>query len=158
MGVTFGVLTVVDQYTRESPALEPAHSLTAAKVVDVLEEIAAQRGYPESITVDNGTSSVAESWMAGHYKRGVKLDFIRRQTVDNGYIESFNGRLCDECLNTICSGQSKMPEEKLEKWWWTICPSPHSALANLPPAAFAKALRERKLTTNQEPQTLGNST
>ncbi len=159
-GRYFRVLTVVDQYTRESPALEPAHSLTAAKVVDVLEEIAAQRGYPESITVDNGTefsSRIMDGWA---YKRGVKLDFIRPgKPVDNGYIESFNGRLRDECLNTHLFWSIEDAREKLEKWRVDYnVHRPHSALANLPPAAFAKALRERKLTTNQEPQTLENST
>ncbi len=89
-GRYFRVLTVVDQYTRESPALEPAHSFDGGQGGDVLEEIAAQRGYPESITVDNGTefsSRIMDGWA---YKRGVKLDFIRPgKPVDNGYIESF---------------------------------------------------------------------
>ena len=54
-GQYFRTLTVVDQCTRECPVLEPAQSLTAAKVVHALDQVAAQRGYPESIAVDNGS-------------------------------------------------------------------------------------------------------
>jgi len=76
-GRYFRTLTVVDQYTRECPVLEAAESLTASKVVHALDGVAAERGYPESITVDNGTefcSRIMDGWA---YQHGVKLDFIR---------------------------------------------------------------------------------
>ena len=159
-GRYFRTLTIVDQYTRECPALEPAHSLTAAKVAHVLDAIAVDRGYPESITVDNGTefsSRIMDGWA---YEHGVKLDFIRPgKPVDNGYIESFNGRLRDECLNTHLFWSIEDARDKLEKWRMDYnVHRPHSALANLPPAAFANALRQTKQTTIREPRPLENST
>lgn len=81
----------MDQYTRECPVLAAAHSFTAAKAVHALEMVAVKRGYPESITVDNGSefcSRVKDAWA---YRHGVTLDFIRPgKPVENGYIESFN--------------------------------------------------------------------
>ncbi|HET6841049.1 MAG TPA: IS3 family transposase, partial [Candidatus Angelobacter sp.] len=151
-GRYFRTLTVVDQYTRECPVLEAAHSLTAAKVVDALDSVAAKRGYPESITVDNGSefcSRVMDGWA---YRHGVKLDFIRPgKPVENGYIESFNGRLRDECLNVELFWSVEDARAKLEKWRVDYnVHRPHSSLANLPPAAFANELRQRKPTTNRE--------
>ena len=120
-GRYFRTLTVVDQYTRECPVLEPAQSLTAAKVVDALDKVAAARGYPEIdhpwITV---ASFAAESWMPGAYRHGVKLDFIRPgKPVENGHIESFNGRLRNECLNVELFWSIEDARAKLERWRWT---------------------------------------
>ncbi len=141
-------LTVVDQYTRECPVLEAAHSLTAAKVVDALDSVAAKRGYPESITVDNGSEFCSRVMDAWAYRHGVKLDFIRPgKPVENGYIESFNGRLRDECLNVELFWSVEDARAKLEKWRVDYnVHRPHSSLANLPPAAFANELRQKKPT------------
>jgi len=144
-GRYFRMLTIVDQYTRECLALEPAHCLTATKVAHVLDAVALDRGYPESITVDNGTefsSRIMDGWA---YEHGVKLDFIRPgKPVDNGFIESFNGRLRDECLNTHLFWSIRDARDKLEKWRVDYnVHRPHSALANLPPAALAHALRQQ---------------
>jgi len=123
-GRYFRTLTIGDQYTRECPALAPAHSLTATKVAHVLDAIALDRGYPESITVDNGrefSSRIMDGWADEH---GVKLDFIRSgKPVDNGYIR-FNGRLRDECLNTHLFWSIEDARGKLEKWKVDLqCPS-----------------------------------
>jgi putative transposase len=90
-GRYFRTSTVVDQYTRECPVLAAAHSFTAAKVVHALEMVAVKRGYPESITVDNGSEFCSRVMDAWAYRHGVTLDFIRPgKPVENGYIESFN--------------------------------------------------------------------
>ena len=98
-GRMFRVLTIVDQYSRECPLLEVGRSLKGKNVVECLERMGWFRGMPESITVDNGSefcSRVVDAWA---YERGVKLDFIRPgKPVENGYIESFNGKLRDECF------------------------------------------------------------
>ena len=93
------------------------------------------------------------------YRHGVKLDFIRPgKPVENGYIESFNGRLRDECLNVELFWSVEDARAKLEKWRVDYnVHRPHSSLANLPPAAFANELRQRKPTTNRELLTVGNS-
>ncbi len=142
-GRYFRTLTVVDQYTRECPVLEAAHSLTAAKVAHALDTAAAKRGYPESITVDNGSEFCSRVMDAWAYRHGVKLDFIRPgKPVENGYIESFNGRLRDECLNVELFWSVEDARAKLEKWRVDYnVRRPHSSLANLPPAAFANELR-----------------
>jgi len=158
-GRYFRTLTVVDQYTRECPVLEPAHSLTAAKVAQALDEVAATRGYPQSITVDNGSEFCSRIMDAWAYRHGVKLDFIRPgKPVENGYIESFNGRLRDECLNVELFWSIEDARTKLEKWRVDYNHHrPHSSLANLPPAAFANELRQRKRTENRELLTAENS-
>jgi putative transposase len=140
--------------------LEAAESLTASKVVYALDRVAAERGHPQSITVNNGTefcSRIMDGWA---YQHGVKLDFIRPgKPVENGIIESFNGRLRDECLNVELFWSIEDARKKLEKWrldYNTL--RPHSSLANLPPAAFAKELSQRNTNQNREPLTIAYST
>jgi len=94
------VLTVVDQYTRECLTLHADIALSGEKVAAALDKIVASRGAPKSITVDNGTEFASKAMDHWAYTNGVHLDFIRPgRPVENGYIESFNGRLRDECLN-----------------------------------------------------------
>ena len=100
-GRSFHILTVVDQFTRECVCLEADRAMTGMKVAQALERAKAERGsLPVSITVDNGSefsSRALEAWVMGN---GVQLCFIRPgRPVENGFIETFNGRLRDECLN-----------------------------------------------------------
>lgn len=93
-GRSFRTLTVIDQYSRECLALEPGPSLRASHVVMALERIAAVRGYPQAIKVDNGSEFTSREMDGWAYRHNVKLDFIRPgKPVENGLIESFNGRL-----------------------------------------------------------------
>jgi putative transposase len=113
----FRVLTVVDQFTRECILLLADRSLTAAKVAGALDCAVAERGAPESITVDNGSefaSFVMDHWA---YANGVKLSFIRPgKPVENGFIESFNGRLRDELLNASVFISLSDARAKLAAW------------------------------------------
>ena len=94
------VLTVVDQFTRECLTLHADTALSGEKVAAALDKIVVRRGAPKSITVDNGTEFASKAMDLWAYTNGVHLDFIRPgRPVENGYIESFNGRLRDECLN-----------------------------------------------------------
>lgn len=99
-GRTFRTLNVVDDCSREVLAMEVDFSLPAIRVVRVLEQIAAERGYPESIVTDNGPEFISIAlgiWAEDH---NVKLAFIQPgKPVQNCYVESFNGRFRDECLN-----------------------------------------------------------
>jgi putative transposase len=88
------VLTVVDQYTRECLTLHADTALSGEKVAAALDKIVTRRGAPRSITVNNGTEFVSKAMEHRPYLNGVHLDFIRPgRPVENGYIESFNGRL-----------------------------------------------------------------
>jgi putative transposase len=99
-GRRFRILTAVDTCTRELLLVHAAFSLPAGKVTKALDQVIAVRGVPEAVTLDNGTeftSRVFDSWAFQHR---ISLDFIRPgRPVENGTIESFNGRLRDECLS-----------------------------------------------------------
>ena len=141
-GQPFRILTLVDQYTRECPLLEPGIALTGKKVAACLDQVAATRPLPQSITVDNGSEFAGRALDTWAYQRGVKLDFIRPgKPVENGFIESFNGKLRDECLNSEVFFSVEDAREKLEHWRADYNHlRPHSSLANRPPAEFASEL------------------
>ena len=97
-GRPFRVLTVVDQWSRQSPILEVASSLSGATVGVALDRVLPTAHGLRSITVDHGTEFMSRALEDWAYQRGVQLDFIRPgKPVENAFIESFNGRLRDEC-------------------------------------------------------------
>ena len=99
-GRKFRTLNVVDDCTREALAMEVDFSLPAIRVIRVLDAIAAERGYPESIVIDNGPEFISIALGLWAEERGVRLSFIQPgKPVQNCYVESFNGRFRDECLN-----------------------------------------------------------
>jgi putative transposase len=147
-GRYFRTLPIVDQYTRECPMLHAAQSLSGKAVAACLDQVARERGLPRSITVDNGTEFYSKAMDAWAYKNQVKLEFIRPgKPVENGFIESFNGRLRDECLNTHLFFSMEDAREKLETWRqdYNTC-RPHGSLANLPPAEFAQRAGQKHRT------------
>lgn len=94
------VLTVIDQWSRESVMPEANYRLSGRCVGQALDRAAQQRGLLKAITVDNGTEFTSKALGDWAHRRGVKLDYTRPgKPTDNGLIESFNGRLCDEFLN-----------------------------------------------------------
>lgn len=98
-GRRFRVLTIVDDYSRECPAMEVDTSIPGLRVVRVLEQLAGQRGLPAVITVDNGPE-FADKALDWAYGKGVTLRFIGPgKPIESAYIESFNGKFRDECLN-----------------------------------------------------------
>jgi putative transposase len=99
-GRRFRLLTIVDDFTRESLAIEVGQRLTGDHVAEVLGRIGRVRGLPDRIRVDNGTEFTSKRLDQWAYLTGVKLEFSRRgKPTDNGLIEAFNGRLRAECLN-----------------------------------------------------------
>lgn len=144
-GRWFRILTVVDQYTRECLCAYADRSQTGEKVVEQMRRLLAVRGAPESITTDNGGEFAGRAMEIWAYQAEVKLDFIRPgKPVENGYIESFNGRLRDECLNGEVFFNLTDAREKLERWRRDYNQKrPHSALADHTPAEFADIVRSR---------------
>jgi putative transposase len=135
-------LNIVDDCTRECLAIEVDTSITGLRVQAVLERLADTRGLPLSITVDNGPEfdgQVLDKWA---YRRAVQLSFIRPgKPNENAYIESFNGKFRDECLNEHWFLSLAHARSVIEDWRIEYnTERPHSSLGNRTPAEFAKAL------------------
>jgi putative transposase len=111
------VLTIVDTFSRFSPALEPRFSFRGTDVVEVLERVGREVGLPATIRVDQGTEFVSRDLDLWAYQRGVTLDFSRPgKPTDNAFIEAFNGRFRAECLNAHSFLSLADAREKLEDW------------------------------------------
>lgn len=99
-GRRFRALTLVDDFSRRCLRIEAATSIPGTAVARTLDQVAAKIGYPESLTSDNGpefSGKVMEAWANLH---GVRLHFIEPgKPMQNGFVESFNGKFRDECLN-----------------------------------------------------------
>ena len=151
-GRRFRILTIVDNFTKECPALLADYSLNSQKAIECLEELKITRGLPKAITVDNGTEFISRAMDSWAYQNKVQLDFIRPgKPVENAFIESFNGKLRDECLNTNTFLSIDDARQKIETWrrdYNTY--RPHSAIGNLAPEEFA---RQQK-TGPKEPKIL----
>ncbi len=140
-GYRFRILTMVDLYTRECLALSVDRSIGGKKVAAALDSVVALRGAPESITVDNGTEFVSRAMESWSVCCGVRLDFIRPgRPVENAFIESFNGRLRDECLNVEIFDDLRTARRQIERWRLDYNDRrPHSALGDRTPNEFARA-------------------
>ena len=139
-GRQFRVLTVVDQWSRQSPILEVASSMSGQTVSGALDQAIANGTAPRSITVDHGTEFMSRALEDWAYQRGVQLDFIRPgKPVENAVIESFNGRLRDECLNVHQFTSIADAKEKIEAWRVDYNQRrPHSSLGHLTPNEYAE--------------------
>jgi putative transposase len=140
-GRKFRTLNLMDGYTREALRIEPDTSLPGLRVVRVLEGLRERRGTPVAIQVDNGTeftSRVVDQWA---YQNQVALHFIERgKPTQNAFIESFNGKFRDECLNQNWFMDLRHAREVIEAWrvdYNTV--RPHSSLGYRTPEEFAEA-------------------
>jgi len=129
------VLTVVDTFTRFSPAIVPRFSFRASDVVDLLDEVCAGIGYPRSIRVDQGSEFISRELDLWAYARNVTLDFSRPgKPTDNAFIESLNGKFRAECLNAHWFLSLEDAREKMETWRRDYNEQrPHSAIGNKRP-------------------------
>ena len=142
-GRQFRALTIVDDCTRESPAIEVDTSLPGERVVRVLDRVAAVRGYPKAIVCDNGPEFRGEALDQWAYEHGVALQFIQPgKPIQNAFAESFNGRLRDECLNESWFVSLPDAQRTIEAWRidYNVA-RPHSGLAGRTPEEFAKELQ-----------------
>lgn len=111
------VLTVVDTFSRFSPAVDARFNYKAEDVVQTLERVCRQVGYPTSIRVDNGSEFISRDLDLWAYHKGVVLDFSRPgKPTDNSYIESFNGKFRAECLNAHWFMSLDDARAKMEDW------------------------------------------
>ena len=142
-GRPFRVWTVVDDATRECPMLLVERSLTGVRIAEALEWLQLIRGLPNVLVCDNGPEFVSQAldqWASG---RGVALDFIRPgHPVENCFIESFNGRLRDECLNERLFTSYRQARDSIEEWRIDYNVNrPHTSLDGLTPNEFANRSR-----------------
>lgn len=137
-GRRFRVFAVIDQWSRESVILEPRFSYSGQGVAELLEHWVAVNGSPASITVDHGTEFTSKALEAWVWERGVKLDFTHPgKPTENGHIESFNGRLRDECLNVNQFLSLADAKHKLDTWQWDYnTHRPHGSLGHLTPTEY----------------------
>ena len=143
-GRRFRILNVLDVLSREGLASEVDTSLPAKRVVRTLDEIAVERGYPAWMVLDNGPEFQSAALDAWAHEHGVRLAFIDPgKPIQNAVVESYNGRMRDECLNV--------------NWWSTVEEArsginahrvdynevrPHGSLNNRTPAEFARRLQD----------------
>ncbi len=139
-GRPFRTLNIVDDCTRECPAIEVDHSLPGLRVVRVLEGLAETRGLPETIVVDNGPEFAGRALDRWAYQRRVQLHFIQPgKPVQNAFIESFNGKFRDDCLNEhwfVDLNDARRTIEAFRRDYNSY--RPHSSLGGQTPEEFAR--------------------
>ena len=138
-GRNFRTLNIVDDFTRECVAIEVDRSLPGLRVTRVLDRLHAAVGLPQSIVVDNGPEFAGRTLDAWAYARGVTLRFIRPgKPIENAYVESFNGKFRDECLNEHWFVSLADAKAVIEAWRVDYnSVRPHSSLAGRTPDQFA---------------------
>jgi putative transposase len=132
------LLTLIDEYSRECLAIEVDTSINGVRVTNVLNRVAVMRGLPDIIKVDNGPEFIGKALDAWAYQREVQLQFSRPgKPVDNRFVESFNGRLREECLNDNWFMSLQNARDIVEKWRLDYNTArPHSSLNDLTPQEF----------------------
>lgn len=140
------MLTVVDDFTRESLKITVDTSLSGRRVCEELEQIIESRGKPGRILSDNGTEFTSTAVLKWCQERGIKWDYIQPgKPYQNGYIESFNGKLRDECLNESLFISLQEAKKLVEEWRDEYNEQrPHSSLKGKTPSEVAR--EEKKLT------------
>ncbi len=132
-------LNIVDDFTKECLAIEVDTSLPGRRVASVLERLAESRGLPQSVTVDNGPEFVSKALDEWAYRNQLKLRFIEPgKPQQNAYIESFNGKFRDECLNEHWFLSMHHARQVIAAWRQEYNDErPHSSLGYLTPNRFA---------------------
>lgn len=132
-------MPVLDEYTRKCYAIEVDTSLSGARVVDALNRIALTQGLPEIIIIDNGPEFIGRALDEWAYERGIYLHFITRgKPVENAYVESFNDKFRQECLNEHWFLNLEYVRQVIEEWRIDYnCQRPHSSLKDLTPDEYA---------------------
>jgi len=139
------ILTIVDNFTRESLAIHADQSIKGHHVVQLLDKLITSRNKPHRIQVDNGSEFTCRAMDQWAYFNKVKLDFSRPgKPTDNAFIESFNGKFRTECLNQNWFLSLPEARDKIQAWRWDYNRNrPHSSLGNQTPLEFAKSSASR---------------
>ena len=146
-GRRFRILTVVDDFTKENVLLVPDTSISGLRVTRELDQAFAERGQPKTIVSDNGTEFTSMAILKWVQDNGIDWHYIQPgKPTQNAFIESFNGKLRDECLNETLFSSLADAREELEKWQEDYNHQrPLSSIENLTPFEFAEKIRMDKL-------------
>lgn len=138
-GRRFRILCVIDDYSREYLASVVDTSLSGQRVARELDQIAEERGYPAMIVSDNGTEFTSNAMLRWHHERGVAWHYTAPgKPTQNAYVESFNGRLRDECLNEQLFNSCRQAQWIINAWKDDYNEHrPHSSLNGLSPVEYA---------------------
>lgn len=142
-GRRFRILCIIDDFSRECLAAVPDSSISGVRVARELDRIAEQRGYPCMVVSDNGTELTSNAILRWQEERGVEWHYIAPgKPMQNGFVESFNGRLRDECLNEHLFTSYRHAREIIEHWRTDYNVNrPHTSLEGLTPHEFATRSR-----------------
>jgi putative transposase len=147
------VLTIIDQFTRYALPLAVRRSFPGFAVAAWLEQLSQEHGVPEVISIDNGTEFTSRIFDAWAHRRGVRLHFISPgRPVQNAFIESFNGKLRDECLNENAFASLDEAQQLIGRWREDYNGfRPHSALGNRTPSEMMRdfCINNPRPTTTQ---------
>lgn len=138
-GRRFRVLCMVDDFTRECLALVADTSLSGTRVARELDAVIARRGKPHLVVSDNGTEFTSTAMLRWQQESGAEWHYIQPgKPIQNAFVESFNGRLRDECLNETAFRSLAHARELITEWRddYNHC-RPHTSLGGLTPREFA---------------------
>ena len=132
-------LTIVDDFTRESVDIAVDHGISGAHVVRLLDQAACFRGYPRAVRTDNGPEFTSRAFIAWAQRHGIEHILIEPGCpTQNGYIESFNGKFRDECLNEHWFTSLAQARDVIADWRRDYNEvRPHSSCGRIPPSRFA---------------------
>ena len=147
-------LTVVDDFSRECVDIAIDHGMGGQYVTRVLDQAGQFRGYPRAIRTDQGPEFTSRAFMAWAHARGVKhLINDAGKPTQNAYIESFNGKFRDECLNEQWFESLHQARQEIARWRRDYNEvRPHSAIGRIPPAQFAALHRRHAGDAAQSPE------
>lgn len=147
-------LSVVDDATHEAVAIVPERALSGQHLVRILDQLACTRGLPQAIRTDNGREFCGRTMLNWAHERGIKLFLIEPgKPNQNAYIESFNGRFRDECLNEHRFTSLQHAKVVIESWRREYNEErPKKSLCGLPPTIYAATLKQKdvKLTPDSK--------
>ena len=147
-------LTIVDDATHEAVAIVPERAMGGQQLTRILDQLAKTRGLPKAIRTDNGKEFCSRAMLTWAHARGVQLFLIEPgKPNQNAYIESFNGRFRDECLNEHWFPSMRHAQVVIETWRREYNEErPKKSLGGLTPAAYAKTLIQKsvKLTPDSK--------
>ncbi len=143
------VFTAVDEYSKLSPGIAVGYSLTGEDVVCCLSQIVLQHGMPKRLRMDNGPELRSKAVIRWALKHGIRLEYIQPgKPTQNAFVESFNARLREECLDQELFLNLDDARQKIDKWrrFYNNF-RPHSALGGMPPSRFADEHHKQLLST-----------